>query len=159
MSAIISDCGKYRYVLRRDPDLLAEKTPALFVMLNPSTADAREDDNTIRRCKGFAKKWGCAGFIVVNLYAFRTKSPKLLFKAEDPVGPDNDHHLGNQLFAGDVVCAWGNNAREDRVQEFFKLAKKAGARLWHLGLTKAGQPTHPLFIRADQPLIRWDNGK
>lgn len=156
MSAIISDCGKYRYVLRRDPDLLADRAPALFVMLNPSKADAEQDDPTIRRCKNFAKLWGCAGLIVVNLYAFRATDPKELWKAEDPVGPENDFHLSNQLFAGDVVCAWGNNAREDRVLEFLELANKAGSRLWHLGLTKAGQPRHPLFVRADQPLIRWN---
>lgn len=157
MSAIISECGKYRYQLTRDADLFVERSPALFVMLNPSKADAEHDDPTITRCKGFARLWGCAGLTVVNLYGFRATDPKDLFCAEDPVGPLNNFHLRNALtIHRDAVCAWGNNAREDRVREFIALARHAGARLWHFGLTKKGQPWHPLFVRANQPLERWN---
>jgi len=59
MSAVLSDCGKYRYLLERDISMLNRGT-VLFVMLNPSTADAENDDPTIRKCKGFADRLGCS---------------------------------------------------------------------------------------------------
>ncbi|MFO6262918.1 DUF1643 domain-containing protein [Pseudomonas aeruginosa] len=49
MSAIISECGQYRYLLTRPGDCLADKGTAVFLMLNPSTADAALDDPTIQR--------------------------------------------------------------------------------------------------------------
>jgi len=157
MSAEISHCGTYRYVLSR-PSIVRfpEKGTALFCMLNPSTADATVDDPTIRRCRGFAKDWFCNGFTVVNLYALRATDPRELWKHPDPVGPANDGWLKSLAHEyGDVVCAWGANAREDRVRHVVGLFLSVGARLWHLGLTKAGAPRHPLYIRADQPLERW----
>jgi hypothetical protein len=91
-----------------------EKSNALFVMLNPSTADARLDDPTIRRCRGFAKLWDCNGLAVADLYALRSADPAALWSHPDPVGRDNDDYLWN--FArecGDVICAWGSNARPE----------------------------------------------
>ena len=77
MSAVISDCGKYRYVLERDKG----SNPLVFLMLNPSTADASLDDPTIRRCRRFSEDNGYTGIVVVNLYAYRApcKSAHLLF--------------------------------------------------------------------------------
>jgi hypothetical protein len=157
MPAILSQCRKYRYSLSRDTGLLVpEKGTALFVMLNPSTADESKDDPTIRRCKGFATRWDCNGFIVGNLYALRATNPKELWKAGDPIGPDNDYHL-QELMAEikEVVCAWGNNARPDRVKAFVDIANKVKANLWCLGITKEGQPKHPLYVKAEQELISW----
>ena len=85
-AAVISKCGAYRYSLTRkwsDAPLLS------FVMLNPSTADAKEDDPTIRRCIGFARREGAGGLIVANLYALRSSSPEALWAARDPIGPQN----------------------------------------------------------------------
>ncbi|ACD17039.1 DUF1643 domain-containing protein [Paraburkholderia phytofirmans] len=58
-SAVISPCGTYRYGLMCAGEALSPGKPAaLFVMLNPRTADARLDDPTIRRRCGFAKvRW------------------------------------------------------------------------------------------------------
>lgn len=125
-------------------------------MLNPSTADASIDDPTIRRCRGFADRWECNGIVVANLYALRATNPEELWKAEDPVGPENDswlHRLANEF--DDVVCAWGSNAKQERVDEVVKIFRRYGCRLFHLGLTKSGQPKHPLYIKGDQPLIEW----
>lgn len=55
-SAVIDRTGKFRYLLERTWN--TEDPPAVFIMLNPSTADELEDDPTIRRCVNFAKKWG-----------------------------------------------------------------------------------------------------
>lgn len=156
-SAVISDCSNYRYSLTRTFDTVTHKTPVLFVMLNPSTADHREDDPTIRRCISFAKAWGHRNLNVANLYAFRSTDPVGLKACSDPIGPLNDDYLANLLACHmDVVCAWGNNAEPERVNEFVYLAELIGARLWCLGTTKTNMPKHPLYIKADQPLISWN---
>lgn len=157
MSAIISKCGKYRYLLTRESEVEQPGPgPALFLMLNPSTADATLDDPTIRRCRSFAKSWGCAGVSVANLYAYRATKPADLWLIEDPVGPDNDallRRVANEY--GDIVCAWGANAKLERVLAVADTLINAGARLWCFGTTKGGQPLHPLYLKRDQPLIPW----
>lgn len=156
MKAQISQCGTYRYKLYRHGDLAAEKPAAVFVMLNPSTADADLDDPTIRRCRGFAKLWGCNGIIVVNLYALRATNPADLWNHVDPVGPENDAVLRSVASGNvDIICAWGANARRDRVIDVIEILARNGNRLWCLGTTKDGHPRHPLYVRADQPLAPW----
>jgi len=157
MGALISPCGTYRYWLSRPCEVAHPETgTALFVMLNPSTADHTNDDPTIRRCRGFARRWGCNGLKVANLYALRSTDPAGLWRHPNPIGPDNDDHL-MQLAAehGDVVCAWGANAQQPRVETFTFLMGKLGVRLWCLGTTKAGAPRHPLYVKSDQRLVRW----
>lgn len=158
MSAVISQCGQYRYLLTRAADMLQPDTgPALFLMLNPSTADASLDDPTIRRCRGFAQLWGCDGLTVANLYAYRATKPADLWRCADPVGPDNDAFLaGLAREYGEVVCAWGTNARPDRVSEVMEIFRRANAKLWCLGTTKDGHPRHPLYVRGDQPLVPFE---
>lgn len=124
-------------------------------MLNPSTADANADDPTIRRCKRFAEDLGYTGLIVVNLYAFRATNPKALIFAEDPVGPDNDTYIKALCAHRDVICAWGANAGTDRVSAVVQLLKSVNASMYHLGLTKGGMPKHPLYISANQTMIKW----
>lgn len=141
-TAVISDCGRYRYVLGRR--WTAGPTVA-FICLNPSTADARTDDPTIRRIRGFAKAWGYSALVVANLYAWRATDPAELKRADDPVGPDNDSHLVR--VAADcelVVAAWGVHARPERVAAVRALPGMD--RLHVLGLTKGGAPRHPLYL-------------
>ncbi|PJR13942.1 DUF1643 domain-containing protein [Sinorhizobium meliloti] len=143
-SAVISDCGTYRYRLERDWDATASKVA--FLMLNPSTADHTEDDPTIRRCIGFAKAWGFGGIIVGNLFALRSTYPKALYSHPDPVGPDNDEHLvGICQSSLRIVCAWGTHGTlhgRDRVVydrlELFDLRA--------LKVTSKGHPGHPLYV-------------
>lgn len=156
-SAIISPCGLYRYTLHRQFHDMPVK-PCLFVMLNPSTADATKDDATIRRCVGFAKREGCNRLTVVNLFAFRATDPDGLLRCSDPVGPENDTHLVDQVNKhsdlGIVIVAWGSNALAARTRGLVKVALiKAGALC--LGTTKDGHPCHPLRLRTDTPLIPW----
>ena len=88
-NAKISECGNYRYWLTRESELEHPgRGTALFIMLNPSTADASEDDPTIRRCRGFAKSWECAGLTVANLYALRSTNPKTAMGCKRPCWPD-----------------------------------------------------------------------
>ena len=157
MSARISDCGNYRYLLTRPTEVeCPDRGTALFIMLNPSTADAEQDDATIRRCRRFARDWGCAGLTVANLYAYRATKPEELHAVDDPVGPDNDRQLSALAREyQEAVCAWGANANPDRVQQVVDIFRGVGGRLWCLGTTKSGAPRHPLYIRADQPLVPW----
>ncbi len=157
MGAIISECGRYRYLLTRETNLLlAEKPGALFIMLNPSTADAALDDPTIRRCRAFATAWGCAGLAVANLYAYRATDPRELWRCADPVGPENDRHLAALAAEhGDIVCAWSGHAKPERVAAVVGILQGAGARLWCLGTNQDGSPKHPLYIKQNQPLIDW----
>lgn len=152
--ATISEDNRYRYRLTRIWE--AGKPPLSFVMLNPSTADDRVDDPTIRRCMGFAKREGCGGIIVVNLYGLRATDPAELTKAGDPYGPKNADALlavldEAAIYDTPVVCAWGTKAGFAAAR-FRTSAKATPARLVCLGRTKDGHPRHPLYVRGDQPL-------
>ena len=157
MSALISNCQQYRYWLQRPSEVDQPAKPAaVFVMLNPSSADTEVDDPTIRRCRQFAKIWRCAGLMVANLYALRSAKPGLLWQHDDPVGPDNDYWLATLATRhSDIICAWGNSAEQSRVEKFQQITQLAEARLWCLGTTKTGAPRHPLYVRFNQPLIKW----
>ena len=145
--ATISECGKFRYWLSRIWN--ADLPPLLFVMLNPSTADALVDDATIRRCVNFAKAEGCYGGIdVVNLFAFRATDPADLRRAGYPVGPDNDQYIEQAARRAGAVCvAWGvMTAGDERVQQVMPLLRRAGHEPQCLHITKSGYPGHPLYL-------------
>lgn len=158
-TAIISQCQKYRYELGRD-FVENANNPAIFCMLNPSTADAMLDDPTIRRCIQFAKDNGYDSLKVVNLYAYRSPTPKSLWLTEDPVGCENDEYLKN-LFTSNkkIICAWGGNAKMNRVIEVYNMLSELGVEMYCLGTTKAGMPKHPLYIKGDQPFIEFNLGE
>lgn len=152
-SAVISDCGAYRYELRRvwNPD-----APLVgWVMLNPSTADADVDDPTIRRCIGFAKEWGAGGIAVVNLFALRATDPASLALHDDPHGVDNWQHW--QVVADEaqiVVCAWGaHHMAAFVVRAIVAALRGRGVEPRCLGTTKSGAPRHPLYVRGGTPLV------
>lgn len=151
MSAIISSCGRYRYMLTRgeSPDLCA------FVMLNPSTADATQDDNTSRKTAGFARDWGYRSHALFNLYAGRATKPTDLWAMEDPVGPDNDVYLRIAATMPLIVVAWGKEAQQDRLKQVVPILRQNGARLFCLGVNKEGSPKHPLYVPYSQKLIPW----
>lgn len=144
--ARVSACGQFRYTLGRRWD--AAKPALLFVMLNPSTADADNDDPTIRRCIGFAKAEGFGAIEVVNLFAFRATKPADLRKAGYPVGPANDHAILDALSRCSAAClAWGANAAGlVRPKEVVSMLRYAGRPLRCLGLTGGGEPSHPLML-------------
>lgn len=109
-SAILSADRKYRYVLTRIWD--ETKPTVVFIGLNPSTADEEVDDKTIRKCIGYAKRWGYGKLIMVNLFAFRSTDPSMLKRVEDPVGPDNDSYIQKCVSESNLVIAcWGNHGK------------------------------------------------
>lgn len=149
----------YRYELHRS--WLTGYGRALWIMLNPSTADDYVDDPTIRRCIAFSGRWGLSGLDVVNLYALRSTNPRALLESPiDSVGPQNDTsvraHLAAAATAGwPVVAAWGQHARRDRVEAVTAMAAVAGVLLQCLGTTLTGQPRHPLYVPGSTRLRPW----
>ena len=156
-SAKVSDDGRYRYnLVRWLDDLMTRKPTALFIMLNPSTADAREDDQTIRRCTRFARDWGFGKLIVVNLFGWRATDAGELARAPDPIGPDNEMEIARALRVADLVlCAWGSSTggilrlKREQAAVICHLIVMAGHTPMCLGTTAAGWPRHPLFVKAD----------
>lgn len=147
ISATADIRGEYRYTLTRVWD--ASLPTATYVLLNPSTADATGLDQTLRRCVTFATREGFGGMLILNLYAFRTKDPKVMLSAPDPVGPDNDRVLAGAT--GTVIAGWGRNAEPARVEKALTLLP----RLHSLGVTKDGHPCHPLYVDGATPLVEW----
>lgn len=161
-NAIISACGKYRYKLTRQVG--PGNRTATFIMLNPSTADASNDDPTIRRCIGFARQWGCGRLLVLNLFAVRATDPVDMKKADDPVGPDNKEwfdcslrDLGKPFAAyglGPVVCGWGvHGSYMDQDLTVLGWLEALGMEPRALGITKEGHPKHPLYLSSASALI------
>lgn len=158
-NATLSPCSTYRYALTRDWFPKTGKGHVLWVMLNPSTADADIDDPTVGRCQTFARRWEYDGVTVANLFALRSTDPRALRTHPDPVGPANDEVLGSLAAAagvGFIVAAWGTGGGLHGRSEYVANLLAASGRPVHcLGLTLGGYPRHPLYVRADTPPIEW----
>lgn len=151
--AVISECGKYRYLLRRTWDY--KKPRALLIMLNPSTADAKQDDATIRSCVRLLAGLGYGSFEVVNLMAFRATNPKdLPTKPSDAMGAGNANYIESAAGRCDVVvCAWGAHPYASRfVGGALDLSRLHKPAIYCFGKTKAGAPKHPLYIKSGTQL-------
>ena len=154
-SATFSKDRRYRYSLRRRVGDSPKRI--LFIMLNPSRADEKRDDATIRRCVGFARDWGFGIMEVVNLFALMSTNPKALLEAEDPVGPANDAAISASLAVADIVAlAWGNHGlyHPERVAEVTCMARRR-SNLYCMGLTAKGAPRHPLRLPKTTALQEW----
>ncbi|HEY9627402.1 MAG TPA: DUF1643 domain-containing protein [Coleofasciculaceae cyanobacterium] len=155
--AIFDRTKTYRYSLWRSWD--DDKPRVAFVMLNPSTADAESNDPTLRRCIGFAQTWGYGSLVVVNLFALRATHPAQLRQVRDPIGQECDRHILAAVSTADcTVVAWGNGGHlkgRDRIVQ--KLISRELTGTAHcLGVNRSGQPRHPLYARADSPLMLFD---
>lgn len=150
--AVFSDDREYRYVLSRTWDV---RLPRLaFIGLNPSTADEAKLDPTLRRVIGFAQREGCGGLDMLNLFAFRATFPRVMKLQKEPVGPENDTYLTAIAGAASVVIAgWGTHGTHQHRDEAVRALLRPLATLWCLGLTKDGQPKHPLYLPKISPLV------
>ncbi len=172
-SAEISECGLYRWWLRRswtnweNGQAVPGKGVCCFVMLNPSTADGTQDDPTIRRCIGFAKRWGYNTLSVRNLFPYRATDPAELVKAERTVdvfgggrGGRGELELLAACTADLLVTAWGAGVPFGRDKFALELFARHFPKvsLYCLGTTKKGHPRHPLYVKAEQPLLRLMGG-
>lgn len=155
-AALFSPDRAYRYLLLRR--IGGARGRLLFVMLNPSKADETRDDATIRRCVGFAKRWGYGDMEVANLFGLMATHARKLLRCDDPVGAGNDAAIRAALARADrVVLAWGNHAAHPkhraRTEAVLRMVREACAPYRIGGLTGRGQPRHPLRLRYDAPLV------
>lgn len=154
----ISACGAFRFRLWRIWD--DELPRVLFVMLNPSTADAAKDDPTVRWLMRWAEGNYFGGVEVCNLYAYRTKDPRELKRAGYPAGENNLHAIlsaaklvDNQ--GGKVICAWGANAEPHWAHSVRLCLEDAGIVPYALKINAGGSPAHPLYLPGDVEAKQW----
>ena len=170
MSAILSDCGLYRYRLDRDMhshDLLsAAGAPGsglvyAYFGINPSTADATIDDHTVKKWRGFTKVFGGRKFIVGNVFSYRSKDVEQLAIVKSPYGPDHLTHLAGIINDADIlVPCWGNSSKVPAslhymIKDTLSLLLISGKPVLHFGKTKAGDPLHPQMLAYSTPLVPW----
>ena len=150
--AIYSDDLRYRYALTR---VWGQGPKIGFVMLNPSTATEIQNDPTVERCERRARAMGFGAFRVVNIFGFRATDPRNMRAALDPIGADNDAAIVAAAdWADMVLCAWGTHGAH--LGRGLAVAEMLSAHdLYHLGLTQAGDPKHPLYISYSQQPERW----
>lgn len=158
--ARISACGRYRYTLWRR---WADGPHLLFLMLNPSTADALDDDPTIRRCMDFAKSLGFSGLDVVNLFAWRSTSPDAMFDRlgiDDIIGPDNNDVIVDAARrTGMVIAAWGADRRAASRARDVRSILRPFCDVHCLATSRDDSPRHPLYLKKDlQPIIYQEMG-
>ena len=140
-----SRCRNYRYSLKRAWMKTEEnKKQVLFIGLNPSTADSKSDDPTIRRCVKFASSWGFNAIEVVNLFSFQATYPRDLFEEEFPVGPRNDFWINQayRLSALTIAC-WGSMGN---YRNRSKNITSSLENLFCIKRNKDGTPSHPLYL-------------
>lgn len=150
--ALISEDGAYRYWLHRT--WFTGKGWTVFLMLNPSTADQFQNDPTVRRCVGFAQLWGSRGVAIVNVFAARSTDAGVLHSLPDPVGPENELFIRVACrLSSRVVCAWGaHEFAHKRRQRIVQIIREMNAMPVCLGLTRSGNPQHPLYVPAAKEL-------
>lgn len=156
--AIYSDCEHYRYSLGRVWDKRRKRV--MFVMLNPSKATERQNDPTVERCERRARHLGFGAFQVTNIFAWRATDPRDMKAATDPVGTENDIVLAEgAVWADQIIAAWGvHGAHMNRGEAVAAQLRAAGTPLFHLGLSKAGHPRHPLYLPYSQKPEPWGMG-
>jgi hypothetical protein len=142
--------GNYRYSLKRDWDSNKSRK-AVFIMLNPSTADGNADDRTTIRCINFAKAWNCGSLEIVNVFAYRATDYNELrnLTKEEATGVENSKHIEDALNSATIkVAAWGENVKihHDNYTELKEQLE--GHKLFCLGTTRDGHPRHPLFVKS-----------
>ena len=153
--AKLSDNRKYRYILYR---AWGKRIPyALFILLNPSTADETTNDPTVRRCISFAKICGYGAMSIVNLFAYRTTDPKELQRCLYPFGNENMFWIQEAISHADIIiAAWGTKGNyKNQDKAVMCMVEQTGMQIKCLGITKSGHPKHPLYLSRNTELINY----
>lgn len=158
-----SDCRRYRYTLRHRWDELFEGRRAIFMCLNPSTADEKQLDPTLTRIKSFCGRLGANEFLMLNIFAYRATDPKDMMAVEDPVGPENNAHIKAAITEAyalnnghlDIVGGWGNHGQHMNRQVDCLALLEPFRELPNLNISCLGKnanqtPKHPLYIAANR---------
>lgn len=158
-SAIFSACGSYRYRLERD--LGRDGPTAALLGVNPSSAGALINDQTITKDMGFGARLGWGRIIKGNKFAAVSTDVRGLRTMRDPAGPENDAHLEQIIRDADLVIAcWGPLAKlpatlRRRWYKVARIADSVGKPLLCFGTAQDGHPRHTLMLAYTTPLIPW----
>lgn len=168
MRATFSPCKSYRYLLERE---WAEGPTLSVCMLNPSTADAEKNDRTVSKCIARAQANGFGSLIVVNLYAFRSTDPDILWHrwavCQEIIGPENNFFITQAARrCSRFMIGWGGtmakagratmpHCRDNRVLELIREVHKKP--LLCLGVTNFGFPRHPLYVANSREFSIYEN--
>lgn len=132
-----------------------------WIGLNPSTADERINDPTVRRCVDYTHKWGYQTMVMTNLFGFRATDPDAMMDHGETIAAMQDNartiaELAKQ--AELIVCGWGNHGKHIRraAKVVDHMRNVMGLHLYCLGQTKMGEPKHPLYLRADLRPVPFD---
>ncbi|MFT6235155.1 MAG: hypothetical protein ACJAU9_000226 [Lentimonas sp.] len=158
-----SNCRSYRYTLLHRWDELFERRRALFICLNPSTADENQLDPTLTRIKSFCGRLGANEFMMLNIFAYQATDPTIMMAIEDPVGPENDAYITAAITEAyalnnghlDIVGGWGNHGLHmDRQNAILTLLEpfreRPNLNISCLGKNANQSPKHPLYIAANR---------
>lgn len=160
MNAVISPCGQYRYQLKRQLQGIGSR--ASVFMVNPSTADATDDDATIRKLIGFGQRLNWSSFTVGNIFAARATDVNDLRKIVDPFGPMVDgYNLATMIETDLTVVAWGAGGKlplslRGKYATIVQFAKMLNRDLYCWGFCQDGEPIHPVMIGYDRQLTKWE---
>jgi hypothetical protein len=157
-TAVFNTIRTHRYLLTRR---WGPGRTAVFIMLNPSKADALVSDPTVTRCLGFARRESCDALAVVNLFGLRATNPRELFRHPDPVGERNDEFIVRHCAewqAADrepplIVAAWGAHPMAAARAEVVLGMLAGRVSICCLGVTKDAHPRHPLYVPASAELM------
>lgn len=159
--ARFSDDGVYRWWLTRE---FGGDRPLACCGLNPSTATADINDQTIRKDIGFARLWRCGLVIKVNAYGFRATQPAVMNRARaagaDIVGPDNDRWIVQaidmvSIVGGIFMVAWGNHIEPHRQRDIARMLHDRSVVPMCLGTNGNGTPKHELYQPYERELVPW----
>lgn len=152
-----SPCKLYRYILWRTVRFVNYPKYIAWIGLNPSTATEYEDDNTIRRCRNYTRRWGYDAMVMLNLFAYRSTDPGRLRKVDDPIGKDNDRWLRVVTKAADkIVCCWGRHGKFlERQNQVVSMLRNNRATLCLLAQNQDGTPLHPLYAKGSLSPREW----
>jgi len=155
--AVFSDDGRYRQLMRR---WLGDKFPSkyiLFIGMNPSTADANVNDPTCAREWTFARREGFEAMVKANVGDYRATDPKMLLAPDvEASSPANLPVIRGAAAGADrVVLCHGklNRALAPAGKALVEALRQDGVSLWCFGTNGDGSPKHPLYLRADTPLV------
>jgi hypothetical protein len=155
--AVMSPDGRHRQIMRRWLGDAFPERYILFIGMNPSTADANVDDPTCAREWTFARREGFSGMVKCNVGDYRATDPKMLLQPGVVAVSDANLPAIRQAAAGAgrVVLCHGklNKALAPAGKAIVEALKADGIQLWCFGTNADGSPKHPLYLRADTPLV------
>ena len=168
---LFSECGSYRWLLKRE--LLSGEKTLVFIGLNPSKANSVNNDRTLVRIISFCSRWNYKNIYVINLFGLISSSPSQLLKSKDPVGKNNNLitlkalEFWRKNINCDLWLGWGDKGQLSRrdhivlklIKNFSNISSNENnhsKRILSLGLSKKGNPRHPLYMPNESNLKPFD---